>query len=189
MIPASLRDRKRRAEVVSGLAPENDACRTKSCLENICLRAGLAQSLQHRTSVGDGYRHLSTGWHWHDTGGNLNLRKPQQIKTWPPLLMQSSPSPFLSVLLCLFLAVWFCFLLSLLFVAVLLIWHQLVLPGCGGPPQPSLPTRAPHLSFRCGISPCGAAASCPAPELGSAVRLWAKGVHFSSSQFQNLKQS
>lgn len=74
MIPASLRDRKRRAELLSGLAPENDACRIKSCLENICLRAGLAapQSSQHQTAVGDGYRDLSTGWHWHDTGGNLN---------------------------------------------------------------------------------------------------------------------
>lgn len=66
-----------------------------------------------------------------------------------------------------------------------------------GGPQPSLPTGAPHLSFRRGISLCAAAgpglgdaaASCPALELGSALGLWAKGLHLSSSQFENMKLS
>lgn len=172
MIPVSLRDRKRRAEVVSRLAPENDACRTQSGLENICLRAGLAapRSLQLRTPVDDDYRDLSTCWHWHDTGGNLNLKKSQQIKTWQLLLMQSRPSPFLCVFLCLFLAVWFCFPLPLLLVAVLLIWQQLVLLGWGGPPAlppqqgstPQLPLR--HFPLWClpGVGFRDAAASCPA---------------------------
>lgn len=137
---------------------------------------------------------LALAWHRR----KLKLKKPQRIKTQQLLLVQSGPSPFLCVFLCLFLAVWFWFLLSLLFMAMLLIWQQLVLSGWGAPSPPSLPPhRAPHLGFRCGISPAlpagpglrDAAAPCPAPELASAVGRWAKGLHLSSSQFKNLNQS
>lgn len=69
-----------------------------------------------------------------------------------------------------------------------------------GGPQPSLPPSPPGLhtsvsaaafplAVPAGRGPSSAAASCPAPELGSAVGLWAEGVHLSSSQFQKLKQS
>lgn len=154
MIPASLRDRKRRAEVVSGLAPENDARRTKSGLENICLRAGLAasRSLQHWTPVGDGYRDLSTGWHWHDTGGNLNLKKKSPTNknsaTAPDAEQAISFSQCVPVQ-CGFVfssrsCLWLCF------------WSGSSSFCQGGGPPALLHTRAPHLSFRCGISPCRA---------------------------------
>lgn len=68
------------------------------------------------------------------------IKKKQNKKTQQPLRMQSRPSPSLNAFLCLFHAVWFsCFLLSLLLVAVLLIWQQLTLPGRGGPPSPPAP--------------------------------------------------
>ena len=51
---------------MSGLALRNDACRTKSGLENICLGEGLkplGPPSQQQAPTGDGCRELSPSWH------------------------------------------------------------------------------------------------------------------------------
>lgn len=120
------------------------------------------------------------------------IKKKQNKKTQQPLRMQSRPSPSQCVPL-LFHAVWFsCFLLSLLLVAVLLIWQQLALPGRGGLPalQPHKVSTPQPLLLHC-IFPCGACQaaaeghsrllSLHVKQLGLVWGLWVTEDHLSLS--------